>query len=66
MIKDCLFSAHETGESQNTLLKANGICSIKYKFVYQKNIVKKLSTIVYSLHNIVKYRSYIVENMTNC
>ena len=33
--EDCLFCfcTHETVESQNTLLKANGIFSMQYKFV---------------------------------
>ena len=33
ILEDCLFFTHETVKFQNTLLKANRVCSIQYKFV---------------------------------
>ena len=66
MLEHCLFCTNKTVESQNTLLKANGVCSIQYKFAYLKNIVEKLWKNVYSLQNTDEYRLYIVEYTTNC
>ena len=41
MLEVCLFCTHETVESENTLLKANGACSIEQKFKSNRKTLLK-------------------------